>query len=58
MRHVLLAGLAVVILAGVVAAEEPPRHPRYPRWITSYEAARALARATGKPLFIVLRCEP
>jgi hypothetical protein len=58
MHRVLCAGLVVVILAGDGAAQEPPRHAKYPRWITNYEAARVAARASGKPMFVVLRCEP
>ena len=27
-------------------------------WLTSYEAARAEAKRTGKPLMVVFRCEP
>ena len=27
-------------------------------WHTDYAAARAEAKRTGKPLFVVLRCEP
>ena len=26
-------------------------------WMTDYEAARQLARRTGRPLFVVFRCE-
>jgi hypothetical protein len=28
-----------------------------PAWLTDYAAARAAARASGKPLFVVFRCE-
>jgi hypothetical protein len=28
-----------------------------PHWLTNYEEARRLARATGKPIFVVFRCE-
>jgi hypothetical protein len=27
-------------------------------WFTAYEAARAEARRSGKPLFVVFRCQP
>ncbi len=27
-------------------------------WLTDYAQARALARQTGKPLFVVFRCQP
>ena len=28
-----------------------------PRWFTDYEQARKEARTSGKPIFIVFRCE-
>ena len=28
-----------------------------PRWLTDYGQARKEARAAGKPIFVVLRCE-
>jgi hypothetical protein len=28
-----------------------------PRWINDYAAARAAARASGKPIFLTFRCE-
>ncbi len=28
-----------------------------PRWLTDYEQARKEARAAGKPIFVVFRCE-
>lgn len=40
------------------AQDGAPRHPKYPRWITSYPAARKVAEDAGKPLLVVLRCEP
>lgn len=50
--------LLVGLLAANVVAAGPPRHARYPKWITSYEAARAAATKEGKPMLVVLRCEP
>ena len=47
---VLLAG-AAVWLPGAGAADDGPR------WINDYAAARAAARASGKPIFLVFRCE-
>ena len=32
--------------------------PKAAGWHTDYAAARAEARRTGKPLFVVFRCEP
>jgi hypothetical protein len=28
-----------------------------PRWLSDWEEARKVARATGKPLFVVFRCQ-
>lgn len=28
-----------------------------PAWLRDYEQARVLARLTGRPLFVVFRCE-
>lgn len=44
--------------SSLLSQDRLPRHVRYPKWISDYEAARQLARAEGKPLLIVLRCEP
>ena len=44
---VLLAGAAYSV---ATAGDEP-------RWINDYAAARAAARASGKPIFLVFRCE-
>jgi hypothetical protein len=53
---VIIAIFAAIPLSA--AAQQPPRHPKYPQWITNYEAGRALAKTSGKPMFVVLRCEP
>jgi hypothetical protein len=44
------------ILAGNLAPAKPDAG-RY-GWLTSYPAALAEARRTGKPIFLVFRCEP
>lgn len=31
--------------------------PEKPRWLSDYQAARRWARETGKPIFVVFRCE-
>ena len=51
-----LAGLALAILP---AAAAPPKLDlaRY-GWYADYAAATAEARRTGKPIFLVFRCEP
>jgi hypothetical protein len=49
---VLLAGAAAWWAgAGTGAADDGPR------WINDYAEARAAARASGKPIFLVFRCE-
>lgn len=42
----------------VEAAEPPAKAPKGGDWFTDYAAARAAARETGKPLFVVFRCQP
>jgi hypothetical protein len=44
------AGLLVGLLGLAAGA------PEEPRWHEDYEQARAEARRTGKPLFVVFRC--
>jgi hypothetical protein len=41
-----------LVLAGMAGAAEPP-----PRWLHDLGEARAAARASGKPIFVVFRCE-
>jgi hypothetical protein len=55
--------VAVLALGAVTLAEATAAPPLSPvannqGWFTSYEAARAAARQSGKPLFVVFRCEP
>jgi hypothetical protein len=50
----LLLGLALLLLAQSPA----PAQARKSGWHTSYAAAKAEARKTGKPIFLVFRCEP
>ena len=54
-----LAGLAVVLLAASAApAQQTGRLAPKFGWHSDYESARAEARKTGKPIFLVFRCEP
>ena len=51
MARVAMAGVFVAVIWTVAAADEGPR------WITDYARAREVARAAGKPIFLVFRCE-
>ncbi len=60
MRFWLIAGAfsaAVLLLdsSGKDAAGGPPNPPG---WFTDYAKAKAAARQSGKPLFVVFRCQP
>jgi hypothetical protein len=51
-----LAGLVLAILPACAA---PPKlDPGRYGWHADYAAASAEARRTGKPIFLVFRCEP
>lgn len=57
--HRTLAGLALLILPGVTAAQPSKRpDPTKFGWLTDYNAALAEAKRSGKPIFLVFRCEP
>jgi hypothetical protein len=53
-----LAGLAVLCLPAFAGARPPKPDPAEFGWRTDYAAARAEAKRTGKPIFLVFRCEP
>lgn len=53
-----LAGLALLCLPAAVHAQVGQADPAKFGWHTSYDDARAEARRTGKPIFLVFRCEP
>jgi len=58
-RH-LQPGIALsitLILAGAMATHAHGVGQDQTNWLTDYEQARKVARATGKPLFIVSRCQ-
>ena len=57
--------VALVALAGVALSEAPALAQRgrgqaaaRNGWLFSLDAGKRLARETGKPLMVVLRCEP
>ena len=54
----LLAGF--VLLAAPGAADAQPRKldPARHGWHSDYTVARAEAKRTGKPIFLIFRCEP
>jgi len=49
--------LVLLVLAGTVNARPPLDAAKF-GWHTDYAAAKAEAKRTGKPLFLVFRCEP
>lgn len=52
-----MVGLSLVGQGTLWAGEVKTRDQQPSRWLTQYEAARTLARSTGKPLCVVFRCE-
>jgi hypothetical protein len=54
-----LAAIIVISAPQFAAAQRPgaPAAGKY-GWHTTWEAGRAEARRTGKPLMVVFRCEP
>jgi hypothetical protein len=50
----LLLGFALLLFS----TAQTPAQARKSGWHTSYAAAKAEARKTGKPIFLVFRCEP
>jgi hypothetical protein len=51
-----LAGLLLAIVS--TAAAPPKLDPAKYGWYADYAAATAEAKRTGKPIFLVFRCEP
>jgi hypothetical protein len=47
-----VAALVVIGLTAPAVADD-----KGPAWITDYAKAKAAARAAGKPIFLVFRCE-
>lgn len=52
-----LATLALLVLAGTADARPPLDAAKF-GWHTDYAMAKAEAKRTGKPIFLVFRCEP
>ena len=47
-----------LMVCGGEARAQKGRDPQHPRWFASYEMARAEAKASGRPMFVVFRCVP
>jgi hypothetical protein len=57
-RWWLLAGvLGLCCVADGQAKAEAAKKPHAPRWLSDFEEGRKAARASGRPLFVVFRCE-
>ena len=53
-----LAGLALATLPAAAAAAPPKLDPARYGWHADLGVATAEARRTGRPIFLVFRCEP
>jgi hypothetical protein len=55
----LIFGAATLVDAALALAERIPPQPvdGKIKWVYSYDEGKAAARASGKPLFVVFRCE-
>ncbi len=42
---------------GRATKAEMPGKPEAPRWLSGWEEGRKAARDSGKPIFVVFRCE-
>jgi hypothetical protein len=51
-------GLVLLAMAGRGDGQLLVQAARSAGWFTDYQAARAAARSSGKPLFVVFRCQP
>jgi hypothetical protein len=51
-------GLTYLTVHGGSAGQPPVQTAKHDSWFTDYQAAQAAARSTGKPLFVVFRCQP
>jgi hypothetical protein len=53
-----MSWLWIGLLASSGASSVQKLDPARYGWYSDYEAARAEARRSGKPIFLVFRCEP
>jgi hypothetical protein len=56
--HRVLAGLALMLLPASASAAPPKYDPAKYGWHADLAAATVEAKRTGKPIFLVFRCEP
>jgi hypothetical protein len=57
MTRFLLGTAALLSTTALAPAQTGKQAGRF-GWHSSYESAKAEARKTGKPIFLVFRCEP
>jgi hypothetical protein len=53
-----LAGLVLLAAPGLASAQPRKLDPVKYGWHSDYAAATAEAKRTGKPIFLIYRCEP
>ena len=53
-----LAGLALLLLPASASSAPPKIEPAKFGWHADVAAATAEAKRTGRPIFLVFRCEP
>lgn len=51
-------GAALLALPTTAVDGQPAKPGKKANWLTSYEEGRAAAKQSGKPLFVVFRCQP
>lgn len=52
-------GLSLTVwMIGQPAAPTVAQDKTAPGWLNDYQAARSVARESGKPIFLVFRCVP
>lgn len=53
-----LGGVVLVSLASLVAGGASAQDDETLEWLADYDEAVALAKQTGKPIFLEFRCSP
>jgi opacity protein-like surface antigen len=56
--HRFLAGCGLILLTTATAHAQGKGNANKFGWYGDYNAAKAEAKRTGKPIFVVFRCEP